>query len=168
MLVAHSDVSQYIFLLEIDTQLIIQRVSLFSGGPAGGNGGQGGHIWATVDVGLNSLATFRKKLHFRGGPGTSGGGSGKHGACGGDVEVKVPKGTIIRARGAPEGTPPLAELLREGRPVILPSLPISLPSLFTALAIQKVTVWMSKANTSLTFDIVTEAIRRFEALSCRD
>ncbi len=85
-----------------------------AGGPAGGNGGHGGHIWAEVDPGLNSLSTFRKQLHFRGNPGSSGGGSNKHGANAPDIEIKVPRGTIIRAKDAPEDAPPIAELLQHG------------------------------------------------------
>lgn len=92
----------------------VERKLLMSGGPAGGNGGQGGHIWVSVDPGLNSLSTFRKQLHFRGSQGAGGGGSGRHGASGSDVEIRVPRGTIIRERDALEGAPALAELLHEG------------------------------------------------------
>lgn len=69
-----------------------------------------------VDPGLNSLSTFRKQLHFRGTPGSAGGGSGKHGANAADIEIRVPRGTIIRAKGADEDTPPIAELLQLGEP----------------------------------------------------
>ena len=67
-----------------------------------------------VDEGLNSLASFRGQIHFRGKPGQSGTGSGRHGAQGVDVEIPVPKGTVIRCRDAGEGQPPLAELLEPG------------------------------------------------------
>lgn len=30
------------------------------GGPCGGNGGDGGHVWAQVDSSLNSLSSFRR------------------------------------------------------------------------------------------------------------
>lgn len=32
------------------------------GGPAGGNGGKGGNIWAVADESLNSLIKFRGKV----------------------------------------------------------------------------------------------------------
>lgn len=35
------------------------------GGPSGGDGGQGGHIYLEVDPSMNSLLPFRKMLHFR-------------------------------------------------------------------------------------------------------
>lgn len=101
-----------------------------TGGPAGGNGGDGGHIWAVVDTGLNSLSTFRKQLHFRGSQGSGGGGSGRHGACGEDIEIRVPRGTIVREKDAAEGAPALAELLKEGIP--LPLLSLLLSTLKTA------------------------------------
>lgn len=86
-----------------------------TGGPAGGNGGQGGHIWAVVDEGLNSLSSFRRQLHFRAKPGTSGVGSCMHGARGADVEIPVPRGTVIRHKDAAPGQPPLAELVEPGQ-----------------------------------------------------
>ena len=93
----------------------VKSSSAVLGGPAGGNGGDGGHIWAVVDPGLNSLSTFRKQLHFRGSQGSGGGGSGKHGANGNDIEIRVPRGTIVRDKDAAEGAPALAELLKEGQ-----------------------------------------------------
>ena len=98
-------------------QLYILQMATI-GGPAGGNGGDGGHIWAVVDPGLNSLSSFRKQLHFRGSQGSGGGGSGKHGACGADIEIRVPRGTIVREKDAAEGAPALAELLKEGQNLV--------------------------------------------------
>lgn len=60
-----------------------------SGGPSGGNGGNGGNVWAVVDDSLNSLAAFRKQLHYRATPGAQGGGSNRHGANGNDLEIRV-------------------------------------------------------------------------------
>ena len=42
------------------------------GGPNGGNGGKGGHVWAIADEGLNSLLPFRNQAHFRAQNGSSG------------------------------------------------------------------------------------------------
>lgn len=84
------------------------------GGPSGGNGGHGGSVYLEVDPALNSLMNFRRQVHFRAEQGTHGQGSDMHGANAKDFVVKVPPGTIVRERGAPEGSPPLAELLKPG------------------------------------------------------
>lgn len=66
------------------------------GGPAGGNGGRGGHVLAAVSPELNTLSHLRRHVHFRAGKGGRGGGAGKQGAQGDDVIVAVPQGTLIR------------------------------------------------------------------------
>lgn len=33
-----------------------------AGGPSGGNGGQGGNVWAVADESLNSLSSFRRQV----------------------------------------------------------------------------------------------------------
>ena len=49
------------------------------GGPAGGGGGRGGHVYFEADPSLNSLSSFRRSIHFRAGRGAHGGGSRKDG-----------------------------------------------------------------------------------------
>ena len=66
------------------------------GGPAGGNGGRGGHVWAVVNPALNTLHHLRKQVHHRAGKGGRGGGTAKQGARGADLRVEVPPGTLIR------------------------------------------------------------------------
>ena len=46
-------------------------------------------MWAVADASLNSLTTFRKKLHYRATPGAAGGGSNMHGSNGADLDVHV-------------------------------------------------------------------------------
>ena len=65
------------------------------GGPDGGNGGDGGSIYAVCDPNLNTLLSFRYQREFRAGPGGNGEGARKHGANGDDMEVSVPAGTQI-------------------------------------------------------------------------
>ncbi len=66
------------------------------GGPDGGDGGQGGDIVFTVDEGANTLLAFRYKRKFIAENGGDGEGSKFHGKDGGDVVVKVPRGTLIK------------------------------------------------------------------------
>ncbi len=66
------------------------------GGPAGGNGGRGGHVVAAVDPGMNTLHRFRRHVHYRAAKGGRGGGTDKRGAQGDDLVIRVPPGTLIR------------------------------------------------------------------------
>ncbi|GMH41099.1 hypothetical protein BSKO_09009 [Bryopsis sp. KO-2023] len=89
------------------------------GGPSGGDGGRGGHVWAVAESGLNSLLSFRRQIHWRAKKGTHGTGSNCTGSQGEDLYIPVPPGTIIRMRDAEEGSPPLAELLQPGDKAVL-------------------------------------------------
>ncbi|MEZ4708917.1 MAG: GTPase ObgE [Caldilineaceae bacterium] len=86
------------------------------GGPAGGNGGRGGHICFVVDPGLNTLSTFKQKIHFRAERGVHGSGANKTGANGADLHVPVPPGTLIRNADTGEV---LADMTRPGQEVLL-------------------------------------------------
>ena len=65
------------------------------GGPNGGDGGQGGHVWAEAVENLNTLIDFRYTQHYRAKNGRPGEGSNKTGAGGDDLVIKVPVGTQI-------------------------------------------------------------------------
>ncbi|MEO1015000.1 MAG: GTPase ObgE [Pseudomonadota bacterium] len=65
------------------------------GGPNGGDGGRGGHVFAEAVDNLNTLIDFRYQQHFRAKNGRPGEGSDKTGADGGDLIVKVPVGTQV-------------------------------------------------------------------------
>lgn len=65
------------------------------GGPNGGNGGRGGHIWLECVQNLNTLIDFRYTQHFRAGTGHHGQGSDKTGRDGDDLVIRVPVGTVI-------------------------------------------------------------------------
>ena len=80
------------------------------GGPAGGNGGQGGCVWLVADESLNTLENFRHAKHYRAEQGGHGGPANRQGAVGADLVVKVPVGTIIRDGGTGELLADLAEL----------------------------------------------------------
>lgn len=66
------------------------------GGPAGGDGGNGGSVFFVVDEGLRTLLDFRFRKHFYAERGEHGQGSRRHGKDGADLEIKVPPGTVIR------------------------------------------------------------------------
>ncbi|HTE42512.1 MAG TPA: GTPase ObgE [Steroidobacteraceae bacterium] len=65
------------------------------GGPDGGDGGDGGNVWVVAVAGINTLADFRFMRAFRAPHGTPGGGNDCTGACGADIEVKMPIGTVV-------------------------------------------------------------------------
>lgn len=66
------------------------------GGPDGGDGGRGGHIYLLADRHLNTLLPFREKNRFKAERGGNGGGSRKHGRDGQDLVIRVPPGTLAR------------------------------------------------------------------------
>jgi len=65
------------------------------GGPDGGNGGRGGHIYFECVPNLNTLIDFRYTQHFRAEVGNHGRGGNCTGADGKDLIVRVPQGTVI-------------------------------------------------------------------------
>ena len=65
------------------------------GGPAGGDGGNGGSVWAEAVEGLNTLIDFRYQQHFFADNGRPGMGSQRSGANGEDKVLNVPVGTEI-------------------------------------------------------------------------
>ena len=67
-----------------------------SGGPDGGDGGKGGDIVFVVDDNLATLADFRYKRKYKAPNGEPGKGSRCNGKKGKDLEIRVPRGTIIK------------------------------------------------------------------------
>jgi GTP-binding protein len=65
------------------------------GGPSGGDGGDGGSIYLLTDTHENTLLKFRFNHTFRAERGQHGQGKNRHGKNGGDLEVKVPIGTVV-------------------------------------------------------------------------
>jgi GTP-binding protein len=65
------------------------------GGPNGGDGGRGGHVFAEAVENLNTLIDFRYQQHFTAKNGRPGEGSNRTGADGEDIIVRVPVGTEI-------------------------------------------------------------------------
>lgn len=65
------------------------------GGPNGGDGGRGGHVFVEAADNLNTLIDFRYQQHFKAEAGRPGEGSDKTGRTGGDIVIKAPTGTQI-------------------------------------------------------------------------
>ncbi len=66
------------------------------GGPDGGDGGRGGHIWLRTNRQLTTLLDFKYKKKYLAVRGVHGQGARKTGKDGGDVTIDVPCGTIVR------------------------------------------------------------------------
>jgi GTP-binding protein len=67
------------------------------GGPDGGDGGQGGDVWAEAVEGLNTLIDYRYQQHFKAERGINGAGRNRSGRSGEDVVIRLPVGTQILA-----------------------------------------------------------------------
>ncbi|MBB6451909.1 GTP-binding protein [Salirhabdus euzebyi] len=66
------------------------------GGPAGGDGGNGGNVVFEVDEGLNTLMDFRYQRHFKADRGQNGMGKGQHGKNAEPLVISVPPGTTVK------------------------------------------------------------------------
>ncbi len=64
------------------------------GGPSGGDGGKGGDVRLVVDRALTTLSDYRYRRHHRAERGMHGEGSRRTGKSGGDLDLRVPPGTI--------------------------------------------------------------------------
>ena len=65
------------------------------GGPDGGDGGRGGHVFALADPSLNTLVDYRYSRRHEAKRGQHGMGSDMFGAMGDDITLKMPVGTLI-------------------------------------------------------------------------
>lgn len=66
------------------------------GGPAGGDGGKGGDIYLIADESMTTLMDFTFQSIFKSENGENGRGKSQHGACGKDLYIKVPIGTVVK------------------------------------------------------------------------
>ncbi len=67
-----------------------------AGGPDGGDGGKGGDVVFVVDDNLATLADFRYKRKYAAKNGLPGEGGRRHGKNGESLEIRVPRGTVIK------------------------------------------------------------------------
>jgi len=86
------------------------------GGPDGGDGGRGGHVFAVADPNLNTLVDFRFSRRHEAKRGQHGMGSDMFGAAGDDITLRMPVGTIISDAESGEV---LFELLTPGERLVI-------------------------------------------------
>lgn len=86
------------------------------GGPAGGDGGNGGDVVFRVDEGLRTLMDFRYQKHFKAERGEKGRNKSMHGANAEDMIVRIPPGTTIIDDDTGEV---IADLTRHGQEVVV-------------------------------------------------
>ncbi len=65
------------------------------GGPDGGDGGRGGHVYAVADRNINTLIDYRYTRMYRAKNGQGGRGADCFGAGGDDIVLRMPVGTLI-------------------------------------------------------------------------
>ncbi|MCZ8542119.1 GTPase ObgE [Psychrobacillus psychrodurans] len=86
------------------------------GGPAGGDGGNGGDVIFEVEEGLRTLMDFRYKRIFKADRGVHGGSKNMHGANADDLIIKVPPGTVVKNEETGEV---IADLVEHGQKVVI-------------------------------------------------
>ncbi len=86
------------------------------GGPNGGDGGRGGHVYVEADRNINTLIDYRYARRHEARNGEQGRGSDQFGAAGPDITLRMPVGTIIRNAETGEV---MMELLEHGEKRLL-------------------------------------------------
>src|SRR5688572_12068734 len=90
------------------------------GGPDGGDGGNGGSISIVATPTKNTLVDFRFHPEFKADPGRHGQGSNKTGYSAGDLEIRVPIGTLVFEKDADgDGLRLLGDLAEEGERLLV-------------------------------------------------
>ena len=86
------------------------------GGPAGGDGGNGGDVYFVADRCLATLLDFKYRSVFKAENGQNGGIKGMHGKCAKHLYIKVPLGTIVKDDATGKV---IADLTEEGQTVLI-------------------------------------------------
>ena len=86
------------------------------GGPDGGDGGRGGHIYLVGNKGLWTLFHLKFARHIKAGHGGDGGGDRSTGADGEDKFIEVPLGTVVKDKETGET---LFEITEDGEKQVL-------------------------------------------------
>ena len=86
------------------------------GGPAGGDGGDGGSVYLEADSSINTLVDFRHTRKFTAQRGEQGMGRNRTGRSSDDLIIKVPVGTVVHEDETGEL---LGDLVRDGQRMIV-------------------------------------------------
>lgn len=86
------------------------------GGPAGGDGGRGGHVILLADPSVKTLVDLHLQRTYKAENGQHGQGSNKHGADGKDLVIRVPVGTVVYDAETGEL---IADLVKAGQRVVV-------------------------------------------------
>ncbi|MBI4408478.1 MAG: GTPase ObgE [Gemmatimonadetes bacterium] len=86
------------------------------GGPSGGDGGRGGHVFVRADPQLTTLLDYRYQQHYRAERGQHGQGKNRTGRDGADLVLRVPIGTVVRDADSGDV---LGELVEEGQELLV-------------------------------------------------
>lgn len=86
------------------------------GGPDGGDGGRGGHVYAVADRNLNTLIDYRYARRHEARNGENGRGADQYGKAADDVVLRMPVGTIVTDMDTGEL---VADLAEHGQKVML-------------------------------------------------
>ena len=84
------------------------------GGPAGGDGGRGGHVILEGDANLKTLIDFKYRRHYKADKGGHGGPKNMTGATAEDMVLKTPLGTVVRDEDGRQ----LADIVCQGQRVV--------------------------------------------------
>jgi len=93
-----------------------REMGVARGGPAGGDGGNGGNVIVRADRQLTTLLDYRYQQHYRAERGEHGQGKNRTGRDGADLVLRVPVGTVIRDEATGEL---LGELINDGDELIV-------------------------------------------------
>ena len=86
------------------------------GGPDGGDGGRGGHVYLRANRQLATLLDFKYKKSYIADRGVHGMGARKTGRDGGDIVVGVPCGTVVRNAATGEV---MCDMVEDGQEVMI-------------------------------------------------
>ena len=86
------------------------------GGPAGGDGGDGGSVVLEVDAHVRTLLDCREQPRYRAEHGRPGSGNNRSGKDGRDLVIRVPPGTVVKE---PDSGELVADLVRAGERVVV-------------------------------------------------
>lgn len=86
------------------------------GGPDGGDGGRGGHVYLRANRQLATLLDFKYRKSYIADRGAHGLGARKTGKDGGDIVIGVPCGTVVRNAGTGEV---MCDMVEDGQEVLI-------------------------------------------------